>query len=187
VSAEVRGISDAELVARARGGDPVAKAQLYERHVRDVTRLARKLCRGRGDVRDLVHDCFVVAFGKLTELEKPEALRYWLAGTLLRVHRRTVRREMRLSSQRCTSFLNHVSEARRGVTWSAEDVIELRRVAVILDGMPEKQRAALLLHRVHGLTVEQVAGSVSASRSTVKRWLQRGHRALVRAAADRAA
>ncbi|MBZ4486094.1 sigma-70 family RNA polymerase sigma factor [Microbacterium sp. cx-55] len=72
--------TDAELIARAEGGEAEAFRQLYRRHVDAVYRIAVLLLEDRTDAEDAVQDAFVTAWGKLTgfRLEGESALP-WLA------------------------------------------------------------------------------------------------------------
>ena len=56
-----------------------------------------------------------------------------------------------------------------------------------LAALPAKQRQALVLHHVAGLSVAEVAAEMSARPGTVKSWLSRGRAALARLVQDKEA
>jgi RNA polymerase sigma-70 factor (ECF subfamily) len=59
-----------------------------------------------------------------------------------------------------------------------DDPVTRHDVARALQAIPVRQRHALLLHHVVGLTVAEVAGEMGAPEGTVKSWLFRGREAL---------
>ena len=54
------------------------------------------------------------------------------------------------------------------------------RVALVraLRRLPERQRQALVLHHMAGLTVAEIAADAGVAEGTVKSWLSRGRQAL---------
>jgi RNA polymerase sigma-70 factor (ECF subfamily) len=60
-------------------------------------------------------------------------------------------------------------------------------LVVALRALPAKQRQALVLHHVVGLSVAEVAAEMSARTGTVKSWLSRGRAALERLLHDKEA
>lgn len=78
--------SDAELIARVRGGDLAAYGELFERHVEAARRLARQLMRGP-DVDDLVSEAFARTLIALQGGGGPDvAFRAYLLTSVRRIH-----------------------------------------------------------------------------------------------------
>jgi RNA polymerase sigma factor (sigma-70 family) len=73
-------LSDGELVARCRGGDEQAWAELVERYSRYVYAIAVQGFRlPEPDAEDVFQDAFARAFERLAALRDDDAFRPWLA------------------------------------------------------------------------------------------------------------
>lgn len=72
-------LSDADLVARCRAGDPAAWRELVERYSRYVYAIARSFSLRDADVEDVFQDVFARAYEHLDSLRDDAALRPWLA------------------------------------------------------------------------------------------------------------
>lgn len=169
---------DAELVAAALAGDGRAQRLLYERHAPAIARLARRLCADREDARDLVQDAFERAFSALHTLREPQCFGPWVAGTVFRMGYRIARRTRRLHRLTFEMAL----EATRPVP-TPDLHYELRGVSQMVAKLPAKRRTALLLRRVDEMALAEIAESMQASVSSVKRWIAGGERALLKAVA----
>src|SRR5690348_14054845 len=90
--------SDAELIARVRGGDVAAYGELFSRHVHAAKRLARQLDRG-SDADDLVSDAFAKVLTVLQGGGGPDvAFRAYLLTAVRRLHVDRVRAGSRLQT-----------------------------------------------------------------------------------------
>src|SRR4051812_10210676 len=71
--------ADAELAARAAGGDRGAFELIMRRHNRRLFRLARSLVRSDEEAEDVLQEAYVRAFARLSDLASGGALAAWLA------------------------------------------------------------------------------------------------------------
>ncbi|WP_431958755.1 sigma-70 family RNA polymerase sigma factor [Actinacidiphila sp. bgisy160] len=79
-------LSDADLVARVRGGDDSAYEELYRRHVAAVRRYARGCCRDRHTAEDLTGEVFARTLQAIRSGSGPDAaVRAYLLTTVRRV------------------------------------------------------------------------------------------------------
>lgn len=168
--------SDAELVAKARAGAPGAEEALFRRHAPRMLGLARRLLGRDDEVEDLVQDAFLAALRSLRKLAEPEAFGPWLNGIVVNRARNLLRRRRmlgRLGLLRTESVTDDLPVA----AGAPPDVAaELRRVADALRGLPPEERIALILRRVEGCTVPEIAALMQVSESTVKRRLEGAER-----------
>ncbi|WP_405585190.1 sigma-70 family RNA polymerase sigma factor [Streptomyces sp. NBC_01190] len=80
------GLSDAELLARVRGGQDSAYEELYRRHVEAVRRYARTCCRDAHTAEDLSGEVFARTLQAIRGGSGPEsAVRAYLLTTVRRV------------------------------------------------------------------------------------------------------
>jgi RNA polymerase sigma-70 factor (ECF subfamily) len=174
------GPSDAALVASARLGEKWAQEALFRRHARLLNGLAYRLLGRDDEVDDLVQEAFLAALRGLDRLENPQAFSAWLCSIMVRTAHKTLRRR---------SMLVRLG-LRRGAPIDPDEVVsrtappevraELSAVYGALDRMQPEVRLALVLHRVEGLSVPEVAERMELSISTVKRRLAAAERRLSR-------
>lgn len=165
------GPTDAALVVAARAGERWAQEALFQRHCRLVIALSQRLLPHSADADDLVQDAFVYAFHRLDSLQNPQAFAAWIASIVVRTASKRLRRQRlltRLGLQR-----NEPVDLDTVVSPSAppEVVSELKAVYSLLDRLPAEQRVALVLRRVEGMELAEIATAMKLSLATVKRRL----------------
>jgi RNA polymerase sigma-70 factor (ECF subfamily) len=174
------GPTDAALVVAARGGEAWAQEALFRRHARMAIGLAHRLLPHDADVDDLVQDCFASALQRLGALDNPQAFAAWLGSIVVRAVGKRLRRQRLLA--RLGLRIPEAIDPDDLVSPSAppEVAVELRRVYALLVHLPAEERVALVLRRVDGLEIPQIAATMRLSMSTVKRrlkaaeeWLER--------------
>lgn len=164
------GPSDAALVVAARAGELWAREALFRRHASRLNGLAFRLMGRDSDVDDLVQDTFVAALQSLHQLEELSAFGSWLASILVRLVRKLIRRRRmmaRLGFQRDALAIDLDEVA--SVCANPARVAEVRRIYHALAELPADVRVPLVLHRVDGLSLGDVAEVTKMSLATVKR------------------
>jgi RNA polymerase sigma-70 factor (ECF subfamily) len=173
------GPSDAALVVAARAGEGWAFEALYRRYGDLVHGLAFRLTGGGPDVDDLVQDSFVQAFDSLDRLEDPAAFRSWLWGVTVRTAGKLLRRHRlfaRLGLRRREAPID--LDALIAPACPPDVYPELRAIYGALRAMPADVRVALLLRRIEGQGLEEIARSMGLSLATVKRRIAAGEKML---------
>jgi RNA polymerase sigma-70 factor (ECF subfamily) len=172
------GPSDTTLVLAARAGEKWAQEALFKRHARTVNGLAYRLLGRDEEVDDLVQEAFLAALRSLDKLENPQAFAAWLCSILVRTAHKTLRRRAmltRLGLRRSTPIDPDVVVSRN----APPDVrSELEAIYGVLDRMRPEVRVAIVLQRVEGLSVPEIAERMELSISTVKRRLAAAERRL---------
>lgn len=173
------GPPDGALVAAARAGERWACEALFRRHAPRVNRLAFRLLGRDADVDDIVQDAFVQALESLDRLKEPSAFGGWLSSMIVGRTSKLIRRR---------KLMQRLGLRRREPPPPIEEVIgrncppdaalELRAIYTLLEDMPADVRITLVLRRVEGATIEEVAEWVGASPATVKRRLARAEEML---------
>ena len=174
--------SDERLVARFRAGDDAAFAEIVARYEDRLRRYARQMLRRRSaDVaEDVVQDAFLRAFGALRSNDRPMALRAWL---------------YRIAHNRCLDELRVEATAELGdeagpAAASTADLVEsgerLRQLVADIDALAPKQRSALVIRELGGLTYEEIAEALDVTVPAVKSLLVRARVGLAEAAEARA-
>jgi RNA polymerase sigma-70 factor (ECF subfamily) len=175
------GPTDAALVIAARAGEAWAQEALFTRHGQMVLGLSHRVLAGREDADDLTQDVFIHAFTRLESLENPQAFSAWLASMTVRMASKRLRRNrlmMRLGLRRNEPI---DLDALVSPTAPADVGAELRLVYGLLERLPPQERVALLLRRVEGMELTEIASHMELSLATVKRRLSAAEGRLERA------
>lgn len=164
-------MSDAALVEAARAGHMWAQEALFHRHSRMVLGLSQRILAGRDDAEDLAQDAFIYALGRLDTLNNPQAFSSWLGSIVVRTASKRLRRQrlmVRLGLRRNEPIDPNTLVSR---TAPSDVGAELRVVYSLLNNMPAEQRVALVLRRVEGMELKEIAEHMGLSLATVKRRL----------------
>ena len=166
------GPSDAALVLSARAGEDWAREALFRRYAPMVNGLAYRVMGRDDDVDDLVQDSFVQALNGLDRLKEPQAFAGWLASIVVRTASNVLRRRKLLRRLGLRTTDEPVAiDSLVGASVPPDVAVELRAVYMLVDALPVEQRMALVLRRVEGLGLEEIADVMGLSLATIKRRL----------------
>ena len=163
--------TDATLVAAAVAGDRAAKQALFARHAPMVNRLARRLLGPGGDANDLVQDAFVEALLGIGQLKNGQAFQAWLGSIVVRTAQKVLRRRRLLERLGLRRRQPLELDAFCSPSAPPDVAVELRAIYTLLGTLPVELHIALVLRRVDGLSVDEIAEQMRLSVSTVKRRL----------------
>jgi RNA polymerase sigma-70 factor (ECF subfamily) len=175
------GPSDASLVAAARAGEAWAREALFSRHARLVHGLAFRLMGSDADVDDLAQDAFVEALRGLDRLADPSAFSSWLGAIVVRTAHKRLRRRRLMARFGLRAAQPIDVEALPLRSAPPEAALELKRLYGVLDAMEPEERIALVLRRVEGLELQEIAERMALSLATVKRRIASAEACLGRA------
>jgi len=176
------------VVLRAKTGDPEAFEQLVRFHERRVFSIARRLLGVGPEAEDAAQEAFLRLYRALDRLEAHRPVTPYLDHITVNVcrdlgRRRTRRRELPLAPREAPDATDGAPagdpEDPRTDPAADASLAELRRhTALVLRDLPFKQRAALVLRELHGLSTRQVAATLGSSEGTVRTHICRGRLAL---------
>lgn len=175
MTADRASLSDAALVAAARGGDMRAFERLYRLHVGRVLGLCLRMTRRRDIAEDCAQQCFVRAWRNLAAFEGRSAFGTWL-------HRIAVNEVLTYGRNHGTR--QEASDAEESVEELAEtgggefDAGEVVDVERALAALPDGARHVVVLQAIYGYSHEEVAGMLGIAVGTCKAQLHRGRRLL---------
>ena len=172
------------LVRLTLGGDSAAFEQIILRYETRVMTMAARLLGARDDARDVAQEVFLRAFKYLHRLDLQKPVEPWLMGITVNVCRDAVRRRQRrrdtFSEIEAPETIDQSADPYAGAVRKQERLI-LRKA---LDGLPDKERLAIVLRDVEGLSTADVASILQSSETTVRSQVSRG-RLRLKAAIDR--
>lgn len=159
---------DAALVSAALADEMWAKEALFQRHVKRLMGLAYRLMP-EDDHEDLVQETFILAFRSLKKLVNPAAFAPWSNSILVSLVRARLRKVRRLSRFHLADV--EPIEVESVISTDAPQSVRdtLGEVYRTLQKLDEDQRIALVLQRVEGLELAEIAAHMGISVATVKR------------------
>jgi RNA polymerase sigma factor (sigma-70 family) len=155
-------LDDARLAALAGTGDERAFEALYERHHRALLGFCRHLLRSREEGEDALQQTFLRAHRSLVEHGAPDDVRPWLF-TIARNRCRTI-----AASRRTVALPDELEPATEGLGSEVQRRDDLRELLADLGGLPEDQRAALVLSELADLSHAEIGAVIGVPAAKVK-------------------
>jgi RNA polymerase sigma factor (sigma-70 family) len=150
------------LRTRAARGDAAAFAAVYERHHQALYRYCRSILRHEEDAQDALQNTMTRAFAALQNESRDFEVRPWLFRIAHNEAISIVRR------RRASTELEDVPDAAGDLEDQVSDREELRMLQLDLADLPERQRAALVLRELNGLSHAEIGIVLELSVSAVK-------------------
>ncbi len=152
-------------IAAARAGDMAAFELLMRQHERLVLVTALRLTGNMEDAQDVSQEVFLRLYKNLAKVHAPGALPAWLYRvTVNACHDLRRRRPFSAPVELAEELATTEADPQAGATEA-----ERRRVLELsLRQLPEKERAALVLRDLEGLSTEEVAQALGSSQATVR-------------------
>jgi RNA polymerase sigma-70 factor, ECF subfamily len=158
-----------------RTSDQAFIEALFAQHHVEIYGFLARMVRDDELAADLAQETFVKAFRALDTLESPERARAWL----FQIASHTALDELR--RRRVIRFVPWTGES-RGTAPSAEDTAMRGRLsgemARALDRIPDRQRLALILAEVNGLTGTELAAALGVTHVAARALLSRARESL---------
>jgi len=166
-SPEEHGSAPNVLLLRARAGDVEAFEELLRQSERRVLRTALRLLGNLEDAKDAAQEVFLRFHRHLPRLDPGRDLSPWFYRVTLNVCRDLARRRR--------IYQQGASDREIGVV--SEDPVELaEKIKIAEEGLKtlsEKERAALVLRDIEGLSTREVARVLGSSEVTVRSQVSR--------------
>lgn len=171
-------LDDAKLAVLAQNGERIAFEALYRRHASFALNLAVRIQGSSVDVEDIVHDAFLRAHQRLSELRDGAAFRSWLGSIVVRLVRSRLRRNRLITALGVGNPDPIDLDAIASDAAGPETRAQLAQIYALLKTMPADDRIAWTLRYIERHPLEGVADLCGCSLATVKRRVQRGQRFL---------
>lgn len=178
-------MTEQELVAAARSGDPDAFARLVESNQTKVYNLAYRMTGNPEDAADLTQEAFLNAWRGLARFGGQSAFSTWLyrltSNACIDFLRRQGRRETLSMTVEENGDVARQAE-RPDERWSPERELERREAKEALEAglaaLSPDHRQVLLLRELEGLSYSEIAQSLALEEGTVKSRIARARLAL---------
>ncbi|HXC24875.1 MAG TPA: RNA polymerase sigma-70 factor [Gemmatimonadaceae bacterium] len=180
--------NDASLVDRMRVGDATALGTLMDRHAAALHRFARRIVRRTDLADDVVQDVFVSLWERREGLVIAESVRAYLYRATRNQALKTVRHEQ--AEARAQFHAGHSGDAESGATGQyahneGESDVAAEELETIvrrtLETLQPQLREVFLLRQLHGLSYEEISGTLGLKVVTVRSQMSRALRILTEA------
>jgi RNA polymerase sigma-70 factor, ECF subfamily len=174
---------DAELMLRVRDGDQASFGMLLERHRSPVMHFVYRMVQNQAVAEELAQETFLRVYKARSSYEPAAKFTTWLFRIASRLalnwirDRRNEKRQWSLD-QSPDGTARQVPD--RGRTAEQELVYQakLREVRQAIEGLPAKQKAAVMMHKYEEMGYAQIADVLICSESAVKSLLFRAYESL---------
>ncbi len=175
---------DAELMLRVRDGDGASFAILLEKHRLPVIHFLYRMVQNQGVAEELAQEVFLRVYRSRESYEPTAKFTTWLfrIATHLALnslrdgkHRRL---EERLDDDSGDAPARQVSDQRPSVEQRMVYQARLEEIRRAVATLPEKQRAAVLMHKYEEMEYSQIAKVLNCSESAIKSLLFRAYETL---------
>ena len=153
-----------QIVRAAKAGDTAAFDEIMRMTERRVAQVAWAILGDVEDVKDAMQEAYLRAFRHFRRFDEAKDLTAWLVRITVNVCRDAIRRRRPHSV-----FVDIVEHAR------VEDRLVLRSA---IDSLPEKERLAVILHDIEGMSSDEVASALGNTAATVRVQLSRARNKL---------
>lgn len=151
------------LVERARTGDQVAFAELFNTHVDRCYAVAYRILRHVERAEDAVQQSFVLAWRDLPTLRDSERFEAWLYRLLVHQCYRAASRHRQLAARVGTISELHARQDDQYVSVEEREVLEHA-----FTRLSPEQRAVFVLHHHVGMPLATIAEDLNLPLGTVK-------------------
>lgn len=187
--AEKRGSSVRLLIERVKAGDAAAFDQLMICYQRRVVSIAWRMLGNREDARDAAQETFLRVYKHLSSFRADQEFSAWLYRITVNVCNDLARKRGRanqfasLEAERDTDYMRSLA-SEDDIEAAAIRAQEQALVSDALQSLSRKERAAVVLRDLEGLSTEEVARALGSSQTTVRSQISSA-RAKIKAFRDR--
>lgn len=175
---------DAQLMLRVRDGDETSFALLLERHRGPVIHFLYRMVGNQALSEELAQEVFLRVYKSRESYEPSAKFTTWLyrIATHLALNsirdRKKDKGQQSLDEELPDGRERQVADGTRTVEESLVQQVRVREVRAAIEALPEKQRAAVLLHKYDGLGYAQISKVLDCSDSATKSLLFRAYETL---------
>jgi len=175
---------DAELMLRVKDGDGVSFGLLLEKHRVPVIHFLYRLVQESAVAEELAQEVFLRVYRSRSSYEPTAKFTTWLFRIATHLglnwlrdgkHERGLER---LDYNSTDVPIHQISDRRASVEQQLVSDAKLAEVRLAIAALPEKQRAAVLMHKYEEMEYSQIARVLGCSESAVKSLLFRAYETL---------
>ncbi|MEO1322163.1 MAG: sigma-70 family RNA polymerase sigma factor [Pseudomonadota bacterium] len=168
------GISELDQITRAASGDRAAQAALVNRNMPIVFRVAYRMLQDRAEAEDITQETFLRAWKALPDWQPKAKFSTWACTVALNLCRDRLRKKKPVLMDELPERVD--TGLRPEESLASQQA--LRGIEAKIAGLPERQREALTLCALEGMTNIEAAATMDVSVRALESLLARARRAL---------
>jgi RNA polymerase sigma-70 factor (ECF subfamily) len=175
---------DAELMLRVKDGDTASFSALLEKHRGPVVHFLYRMVQNQPVAEELAQEVFLRVYRSRSTYEPSAKFTTWLfriathlALNALRDHKNE-RQQEHLDETTEDQPARQISDNKPSVEQSMVYQSKMLEIRTAIAKLPEKQRAAVLMHKYEEMEYAQIAKALNCSESAVKSLLFRAYETL---------
>jgi RNA polymerase sigma-70 factor (ECF subfamily) len=175
---------DAELMLRVKEGDGASFAVLLDKHRSSVVHFLYRMIQNQAVAEELAQEVFLRIYRSRATYEATAKFTTWLFRIATHLALNSLRdgkherMQERLDDDSSDIPARQVSDTRPSVEQSLVYQAKLAEIRRAIAMLPEKQRAAVLMHKYEEMEYTQIAKVLNCSESAVKSLLFRAYETL---------
>lgn len=175
---------DAELMLRVKEGDGASFGILLEKHRSPVIHFLYRMVQNQAVAEELAQEVFLRVYRSRSTYEPTAKFTTWLfrIATHLALNSlrdgKNERLQERLDEHTDDLPVRQVPDSKPSVEQAMVYQAKFEEVRRAIAGLPEKQRAAVLMHKYEEMEYSQIAKVLNCSESAVKSLLFRAYESL---------
>ncbi len=175
---------DAELMLRVKDGDDASFSQLLEKHRSAVIHFLYRMVQNHAIAEELAQEVFLRVYRSRGTYEPTAKFTTWLfrIATHLALNclrdGKSERGQEHLDETTDDMPVRQVSDRGPSVEQKMVHQVKMEEIRHAIASLPEKQRAAVLMHKYEEMEYSQIAKVLSCSESAVKSLLFRAYETL---------
>src|SRR5262245_7752775 len=175
---------DAELMLRVKEGDGASFGMLLEKHRASVVNFLYRMVQNYAVAEELGQEVFLRVYRSRSSYEPTAKFTTWLFRIATHLALNTLRDgkyerlKDPLENDSKGAPVRQISDRRLNVEQSMLYQARLEEVRQAIGALPNKQRAAVLMHKYEEMEYSQIAKVLSCSESAVKSLLFRAYESL---------
>jgi RNA polymerase sigma-70 factor, ECF subfamily len=175
---------DAELMLRVKDGDADSFTLLLEKHRGPVIHFLYRMVQNQAIAEELAQEAFLRVYRSRISYEPTAKFTTWLfrIATHLALNwirdGRNERGQESLDVETLDGAARQVPDRKPNIEQKMLREVRLAQVRQAIQGLPEKQRAAVLMHKYQEMEYSQIAKVLECSESAVKSLLFRAYETL---------
>jgi RNA polymerase sigma-70 factor (ECF subfamily) len=175
---------DAELMLRVKDGDGASFGVLLDKHRMSVVHFLYRMVQNHSVAEELAQEVFLRVYRSRATYEPTAKFTTWLFRIATHLALNSLRdgkherSQERLDEVSSDMPVRQVADTRPSVEQSMVNQARLDEVRRAVAALPEKQRAAVLMHKYREMEYTQIAKVLNCSESAVKSLLFRAYETL---------
>jgi RNA polymerase sigma-70 factor (ECF subfamily) len=175
---------DAELMLRVREGDGASFGVLLEKHRSSVVHFLFRMVQNQAVAEELAQEVFLRVYRSRETYEPTAKFTTWLFRIATHLALNALRdgkhdrKQDRLDDESGDLPARQVSDSRLNVEQAMLREARMEEIRRAIAGLPEKQRAAVLMHKYQEMEYSQIAKVLNCSESAIKSLLFRAYETL---------